>query len=47
MITEKKYNYVYEIVYPNGMKYLGVRSCNESALLFPCGTTMGRHTIGY
>lgn len=28
MITEKKYNYVYEIVYPNGMKYLGVRSCN-------------------
>ena len=28
MITEKKYNYVYEIVYPNKMKYLGVRSCN-------------------
>lgn len=28
MYKEKKYNYVYEIVYPNGMKYIGVRSCN-------------------
>lgn len=28
MYEEKKYNYVYEIVYPNGMKYIGVRSCN-------------------
>ena len=28
MIEEKKYNYVYIIDYPNGMKYIGVRSCN-------------------
>lgn len=28
MRNHKKYNYVYEITYPNGMKYIGVRSCN-------------------
>lgn len=28
MCKEKQYNYVYEIVYPNGMKYIGVRSCD-------------------
>jgi hypothetical protein len=28
MNVEKKFNYVYEMVYPNGMKYIGVRSCN-------------------
>lgn len=28
MINEKANNYVYIIDYPNGMKYIGVRSCN-------------------
>ena len=27
-MEEKKYNYVYEIIYSDGKKYIGVRSCN-------------------
>ena len=27
-MKKKKYNYVYEILYPNGKKYIGVRSCD-------------------